>query len=89
VGVVFRLVLAIGVGYWLGPWCGLVEEDAARGGALVALAVIMGRLVSHAVSEDLAVDPTAAGFGRGAMVTRMIPPVYAAPVFFHYLNHFV
>jgi predicted CDP-diglyceride synthetase/phosphatidate cytidylyltransferase len=87
-GNLFSLVLAIGTGYWLGPWCGLIEEDAARAGGLVALAVIMGSLVSHAVSEDLAVDPASAGFGRGAMVTRMIPPVYAAPVFFHYLNHF-
>jgi phosphatidate cytidylyltransferase len=87
-GNLFSLVLAIGTGHWLGPWCGLIEEDAARAGGLVALAVIMGSLVSHAVSEDLAVDPASAGFGRGAMVTRMIPPVYAALVFFHYLNHF-
>jgi len=26
--------------------------------------------------------------GRGAVIDRLVPAVYAAPVFFHYLNHF-
>ena len=82
-------ILASAAGFWAGPWCGIVEEDGARAGALVALAVTMGALVSEALMRDLSQVAAAARVGRWAFLDRAIPAVYAAPVFFHYLSHFV
>jgi predicted CDP-diglyceride synthetase/phosphatidate cytidylyltransferase len=88
IGILVSLLLSGTVGFLVGPWCGLVEEDAARAGLLVAAAVTLGAVVAGAVALDLAQSPAAARFGRGAFLNRMVPAVYAAPVFFHYLNHF-
>ena len=87
-GVVISFLLTAGIGFWVGPWCGLVGEDAARAGFLVAVAVTLGALVGNAVALDLAQTHASAWFGRGAFLNRMVPAVYAAPVYFHYLNHF-
>jgi predicted CDP-diglyceride synthetase/phosphatidate cytidylyltransferase len=87
-GVVAGGILAAGVGFWAGPWCGLEEEDGARAGLLVTFAVTMGALVAEAVIRDLSPASTPARTGRWAFLDRAIPAVYAAPVFFHYLNHF-
>jgi len=87
-GVIGGVVLAAAVGYWAGPWCDLGQEDAARAGLLVAVAVTLGALVSEAIMRDLAPAPSAGRTGRWAFLDRTIPAVYAAPVFFHYLNHF-
>jgi len=81
-------VLAVALGFWLGPECGLVEEDAGRAGLLVAIAVTLGAQVSDAVRQDLALTASASSLGRGAFLGRTVPAIYAAPVFFHYLNHF-
>jgi len=88
VGIVLGILLAGAVGFLVGPWCGLVEEDAARAGILVAIAGTLGAMVAGAVALDLSQSPSAAWFGRGAFLNRMVPAVYAAPVYFHYLNHF-
>ena len=88
IGVMFSLLLTVALGFWIGPWCGLVEEDAGRAGALVAIAVTLGALVSRAVTEDLFPSSAATRLGRAAFLNRMVPAVYAAPVYFHYLNHF-
>jgi predicted CDP-diglyceride synthetase/phosphatidate cytidylyltransferase len=87
-GIVAGAVLAAAIGFWAGPWCGIVEEDGARVGLLVTVAVTMGALVSEAVMRDVSPSAPAARVGRWAFLDRAIPPVYAAPVFFHYLNHF-
>jgi len=87
VGVVIGFLLAVGLGFWLGPWCGLVEEDGGRAGALVSIAVTLGALISNAVAEDLELS-SSSRLGRGAMLDRMAPAFYAAPVFFHYIDHF-
>ena len=88
IGVTGGAVLAVVAGYWAGPWCGLGQEDAARAGLLVAVAVTLGALVSEAIMRDLSPAPSAGRTGRWAFLDRTIPAVYAAPVFFHYLNHF-
>ena len=88
-GVTVSVVLAVGAGWWFGPWCGLIEEDGARAGFLVAAAVTMGGLVSNAVAQDLELSSSSSLFGRGVFLNRTVPTVYAVPVFFHYLNHFV
>lgn len=87
-GIIAGAVAAVSLGMLLGPWCGLVEEDGGRAGLLVAIAVTMGALVSDAVMRDLSPGSTGARVGRWAFLDRAIPAVYAAPVFFHYLNHF-
>ncbi len=88
IGVVSGVVLASGLGFWAGPWVGVVEEDGARAGALVAIGVTMGALVSEAIMRDLSPLTATGRVGRWAFLDRAIPAVYAAPVFFHYLNHF-
>ncbi len=88
IGIPISLVLAVGLGWLLGPSCGLDAEDAARAGLLVFGAVTMGALVNEAVSEDLALTSPSARRGRGALLDRIVPAAYAAPVYFHYLNYF-
>ena len=51
-------------------------------------AATLGALVSEAVATDLGLTVSAAVSGRGATMTRMVPAVYAAPVFFHYITYF-
>lgn len=87
-GLAAGAALAVGAGFVVGPWVGLVEEDAARAGALVALAVSAGLVVNEAVLRDLGVSPGAIFAGRGAILDRTLPVLYAAPVFFHYVHHF-
>lgn len=87
-GVVAGIAIAAAAGYGLGPQCGLGEEDAARAGGLVALAATLGSVVADALARDLSLTTSASIFGRGAFLSRTAPIVYAAPVYFHYLNHF-
>jgi phosphatidate cytidylyltransferase len=88
IGIPISLVLAVGSGWFFGPLCGLVDDDAARAGLLVFVAVTMGALVNEAVSEDLSLTSPSARRGRGALLDRIVPAAYAAPVYFHYLNYF-
>ena len=88
IGLAVGLAAAAAVGFVLGPSCGLVEEDAARAGLLVGIAVTLGSLVTGGVMRNLALGSAATRVGRGAFLDRAIPAVYAAPVFFHYLNYF-
>jgi len=88
-GVSLSLALVTAIGFWLGPLCGLADDDGARAAFLVGLAVTAGAIVSDAVAQDLDLSSSAARLGRGAFLDRAIPAVYAAPVFYHYLNHFV
>ena len=71
---------------------------------MLALGVVLGRLgayqrvpaavllgwmaVGGAVAQDLAQTTASTRYGGGAFLNRMVPAVYAAPVFFHYINHF-
>lgn len=88
IGVLFSLFLVLALGFYLAPWCNMEQEDGARAGAFVLLAVTLGAVVSTAVAADLSLSNSAARVGRSALLGRMVPAVYAAPVYFHYLNHF-
>ena len=88
-GILAGALLAVTLGFWLGPWCGLVEGEGARAGFLVLFAVTLGAQVSEAVAVEISPSPSSHRIGRGAFMNRMVPAVYAAPVFFHYLHHFV
>jgi len=87
-GIVISFVLAIAAGYWIGPMSGLADGEGARAGALVVVAVSLGRSVANAVATDLQLFSATSRLRRGAFLNRMVPAVYAAPVFFHYVNHF-
>jgi predicted CDP-diglyceride synthetase/phosphatidate cytidylyltransferase len=88
-GILLGGAAACGLAVWLGPALGI---DASHGivlGVLVAGSVTAGRTVTEAVSQDLAMAPASSRVGRGALLDRTMPAVYAAPLFFHYLQHFV
>jgi predicted CDP-diglyceride synthetase/phosphatidate cytidylyltransferase len=87
-GIFAGMFLATGLGYLLAPVAGMLDNDGARAGLLVSVAVTLGALVSEAVATDLELTSSAAVIGRGATMTRMVPAVYAAPVFFHYVANF-
>jgi len=87
-GIIIGMFLATGLGYMLAPLAGMADNDGARAGFLVSVAVTLGALVSEAVATDLNLTSSAAVIGRGATMTRMVPAVYAAPVFFHYVTNF-
>jgi predicted CDP-diglyceride synthetase/phosphatidate cytidylyltransferase len=87
-GVAVGVVLAAALGFLCGPWCGLGEEDAARAGMLVAAAVTMGGLVHDAALGDLGAGRAGARIHGAELLDRAIPALYAAPFFFHYLDHF-
>ena len=87
-GILVGMVLATGFGYLLATWAGMPHIDGWRSGLLVSVAVTLGALVSDAVATDLELTSSAAVIGRGATMTRMVPAVYAAPVFFHYVTNF-
>jgi len=82
------VVLAVAAGYWTGPACDLSQSHGAWAGLFVAIAVTLGALVSEAIMRELAPAPSVGRTGRWAFLDRTIPAVYAAPVFFHYLNYF-
>lgn len=88
VAVAVGAAFSTGLGFWLGPRCGLIEEDAARAGLLLAIAVTSGALVAEGLSRDAGISAVTSRVGRGAFLDRCIPVIYAAPVFFHYLDHF-
>lgn len=87
-GIFAGMFLATGFGYLLAPLAELTVNDGGRAGLLVSVAVTLGALVSEAVATDLKLTSSAAVIGRGATMTRMVPAVYAAPVFFHYVTNF-
>lgn len=87
-GVAISLLLTVALGFFLGPWAGLIEEDGGRAGFFVFVAVSLGARVGLAVARDLELKASVGGLARGAFLDRMVPAVYAAPVMFHYLDHF-
>jgi predicted CDP-diglyceride synthetase/phosphatidate cytidylyltransferase len=88
IGLLVSGVLAHGLGFWLGPQCGVSGATGGRAGLLVALAVAAGAVVNEAVARDLDLSSSTFRLGRGALLDRTIPAVYAAPVFYHYLITF-
>ena len=88
IAIAVAVTLAAALGVWLGRSLALPPVHAAVAGVLVAVAVAGGRIVTDAVAEDLSLDPITSRTGRGALLDRAMPAVYAAPLFFHYLQHF-
>jgi phosphatidate cytidylyltransferase len=86
-GIPVSAALTCGVAAWLAPGLGIEMRHGIALGLLVVASVTAGRTVTEAVSQDLSLASAAARVGRGALLDRTMPAVYAAPLFFHYLNY--
>jgi predicted CDP-diglyceride synthetase/phosphatidate cytidylyltransferase len=86
-GIAAGALLVTLLGFWIGPWAGVGQGDAALAGLLVVAGVTLGTLVTSSMLRDLSLS-TQARHGRGVFLERVAPPIYAAPFFFHYLNYF-
>lgn len=86
-GILVSVALTCGVAAWLAPGLGIETRHGIALGLLVVASVTAGRTVTEAVSQDLSLAPAAARVGRGALLDRTMPAVYAAPLFFHYVNY--
>lgn len=86
VGVVASVVLAAAVGAAIAPLAGTLSLHGGVAGALVALSMAGGALVSDAVAQDLMRAQSEAVLGRAAFLDRSLPALYAAPIFYHYLR---
>jgi phosphatidate cytidylyltransferase len=85
-GLAVSLAMAAGAGAWLAPYAGIASLHGAVAGALAALGMAGGGLVSDAVAQDLERTQSDARLGRAAFLDRTLPVIYAAPVFYHYLK---
>lgn len=86
-GWLLSAALSCGVAAWLAPGLGIGSRHGVALGLLVMASVTAGRAVTEAVSQDLSMAPASARVGRGALLDRTMPAVYAAPLFFHYVNY--
>jgi predicted CDP-diglyceride synthetase/phosphatidate cytidylyltransferase len=86
VGVVASVAIASAVGALLAPLAATAPLHGGVAGALVALAMAGGSLVSDAVAQDLLRTQSDAMLGRAAFLDRTLPAIYAAPIFYHYLR---
>jgi phosphatidate cytidylyltransferase len=86
VGVVVSVVVAAAAGALLAPLAGNARLHGGVAGALIALAMAGGSLVSDAVAQDLLRTQSDAVLGRAAFLDRTLPAIYAAPIYYHYLR---
>jgi phosphatidate cytidylyltransferase len=86
VGLVASVAIAAAAGALLAPHAATASLHGGVAGALVALAMAGGSLVSDAVAQDLMRTQSDAMLGRAAFLDRTLPAIYAAPIFYHYLR---
>jgi phosphatidate cytidylyltransferase len=86
-GILVSVALTCGLAAWLAPGLGIDTRHGVALGLLVVASVTAGRSVTEAVSQDLAMAQASSRVGRGALLDRTMPAVYAAPLFFHYVNY--
>ena len=85
-GVAVSVVAAAAAGAAMGPFAAVSPVHGATVGAITALALAGGALVSDAVAQDLARTASDAMLGRGAFLDRTLPALYALPVYYHYFQ---
>jgi phosphatidate cytidylyltransferase len=86
IGVVLSVLLAAAVAAAIAPLAATAPLHGGVAGALVALSMAGGSLVSDAVAQDLMRTQSDAVLGRAAFLDRALPALYAAPIFYHYLR---
>jgi predicted CDP-diglyceride synthetase/phosphatidate cytidylyltransferase len=87
-GMVISFAVAAGVGAWLAPRVGLEPREGVIAGLLVCVCVTAGGVVTGAVAHDLSLSASNARLGRAALLDRITPAIYAAPLYYHYVSHF-
>jgi predicted CDP-diglyceride synthetase/phosphatidate cytidylyltransferase len=87
-GMLVSFAAAAGIGAWLAPWSGLEPREGLIAGLLVCLCVTAGGVVTGAVAHDLSLSASSARLGRAALLDRITPAIYAAPLYYHYVSHF-
>jgi phosphatidate cytidylyltransferase len=85
-GVVVSVGVGAAAGAGLASMAGMASLHGGVAGALVALSVAGGSLVSDAVAHDLMRTQSDAMLGRAAFLDRTLPVIYAAPIYYHYLR---
>ena len=88
VGMLVSFVLAAGIGAWLAPVIDVAPRMGLIAGLLVSTSVTAGGIVTAAVAYDLSLTTQSARLGRAAILDRITPAVYAAPLYYHCLSHF-
>ena len=88
VGVVVSFVVAAAAGTWLAPVIGVTPRMGLCAGILVWIGVTAAGIVTSAVAHDLSLTPQNARFGRAALLDRIAPAFYAAPLYYHFLDYF-
>jgi phosphatidate cytidylyltransferase len=86
-GLAVSIALAAGLGAIFGPKADITTLQGGIVGALTALAVVGGSLVADAVAHDLSRTASDAMLGRAAFLDHTLPALYAAPIFYHYLQN--
>ena len=87
-GLGVSLVEAGGTGAWLAPVIGISRQMGFSAGILVFISVTAGGIVTAAVAHDLSLSTQSARLGRAALLDRITPAFYAAPLYYHFLDHF-
>lgn len=85
-GIGMSLVLAAGLGWAIGPMASVPSRHGLVAGLLIVATVAAGHLVASSVAEDLDMAASDKVVGRAAFLDRVIPAVYAAPVYYHFLR---
>lgn len=85
-GLVVSLGLAAGGGALVAPYAEIGSLHGLAAGALVAVVMAGGALVTEAVAQDLERTVSDARLGRAAFLDRTLPVIYAAPAFYHYIR---
>ena len=86
-GLTVGVGLGFALGFLLGPQAGIDSVLAGAGGVLLALAVAAGDKVTTAMASALELRAADSLTGSGAFLDRMVPAVYAAPVFYYFLQY--
>lgn len=87
VGFVSGIAAGCAAGWMAAPLAQMEPRVGAMGGLLVALAVAAGDRVSTALASALELRIPVGLTGTGASLDRMVPAVYAAPVFHYFLSY--
>lgn len=84
-GIAVGAAAAAWIGALAGPMAGIPEGRGAWLGILVAVGASAGAFVAEASAQDLNLGAPAARVGRGALLDRTMPALFAAPLFFHFV----
>ncbi len=83
-GIAIGAALAAWAGALAAPMAGFASRRGAVLGLLVAAGTAAGAFVAEAAAQELSLGAPAARVGRGALLDRTMPALFAAPLFFHF-----